>query len=74
MRRATALFEAAGILQRFRVEPLSSLLDDERMRLWDRVRAQVEEELGVNRHRASTDALILQLTYVRTCGLVETTP
>ena len=53
---------------------MSSLLDDERMRLWDRVRAQVEEELGVNRHRASTDALILQLTYVRTCGLVETTP
>lgn len=69
-----ALFDAAGMMQRFRVEPLSALLDDAQKALWDAVRVQVEDDIGVTRHRASTDALILQLTYVRTSTLVEATP
>ncbi len=36
------------------------------MSIWHQVKAMVEEELNIVRHRASNDAQIIQQTYVRT--------
>ncbi len=36
------------------------------MNIWHEVKALVEEELNIVRHRASNDAQIIQQTYVRT--------
>lgn len=60
------LFEAADRLQGFRVESLRALMSDAQAACWDRVRAQVTHDLKLTRHRASSDARILQLTYLQT--------
>ena len=42
-----------------------SLLDEEEADLWHTVKAQISSERGVQRHRASADARLLQLTVQR---------
>lgn len=60
------LFERAGVAQSFHIETLVSLLSDQQLRHWEKTRRDVIAELKVRRHRASSDALILQETYLRT--------
>jgi hypothetical protein len=60
-----ALFEVAGFPLAFRLENLRSLLDDHDAARWHEVKQQVAEEMGVQRHRASTDARLLQATVMR---------
>ena len=67
------LFDRAGISQTFQIETLVNLLSDHQLRRWEKTRRDVIEELQVRRHRASTDALILQETYLRTRN-TETVP
>lgn len=56
------LFEAAGIKQRFRVDSVVTLLDHEQMAHWHNQKANVVENMNLRRHRASSDAMILQRT------------
>jgi hypothetical protein len=44
---------------------LRCLLDDEKAARWDALKADVQAELNLQRHRASHDARILQMTYQR---------
>ena len=60
-----ALFDAADMSPAFRLENLRALLDDAQADQWHTVKAQVSSERGVQRHRASADARLLQLTLLR---------
>jgi len=62
------LFDAAGIPQHFRLESLRTLMTDEQVSHWDASRRAVQESLGVVRHRASADALVIQRTFLVSAG------
>jgi len=59
------LFEAARMVQGFRVAALRELLEESQLERWEPIRRQVEREMDLRRHRASGDARILQETYRR---------
>jgi hypothetical protein len=54
------LFEAARVRAAFRLESVSSLLDDAHLERLDQARQAALCELGLERHRASNDARALQ--------------
>jgi hypothetical protein len=65
------LYELAGLPQRFTLDSLRSLISERQVALWHPTKEQVILELNLTRHRASTDAMILQETFRRThviCG------
>ncbi|WP_428419337.1 hypothetical protein [Methylibium sp.] len=59
------LYDAAELTPSFRLEHLLSLLDEDQARRFDALKRQVIAESGVQRHRASTDARMLQLALRR---------
>jgi hypothetical protein len=59
------LFEAAGLSPTFRLENLRALLSDREAAFWSVVKQQVTTEMRLQRHRASSDAKILQHTLIR---------
>jgi hypothetical protein len=59
------LFDAADLPMRFRLESSRKLLDDAQAARWATVKEQVIDELKLARHRASSDAKVLQLTLTR---------
>lgn len=59
------LFDEAGLQPAFRLENLRSLLTEDEAASWDACKQTVIAELGEPRHRASTDARVLQLTLGR---------
>lgn len=60
-----ALFEAVDLSPYFKLENLRSLLSDDEAARWHDVKQQVSGELGLQRHRASSDARVLQCTLQR---------
>ena len=60
------LFECSGITQRFRLESLRAILNEQQIEQWHETKKKVQVELGLERHRASADARILQQTFLRT--------
>jgi len=60
-----ALFEAAARAPRFRLEPVARLLDDVRLAQLAEAQRQARDDLGLERHRASSDARVLQLALSR---------
>ena len=60
------LFHHAGVIQAFTLDSLLSLLTLEQQAIWERTKQQVITETALTRHRASSDARILQMTYVQT--------
>jgi len=60
------LFEAARSVPKFRLEDLRRVITSSQESAWHTTKSQVAEELRVVRHRASSDARILQLTWLRT--------
>lgn len=60
-----ALFDAADMTPAFKLENLRALLDEGQADRWHTVKAQVISERGPQRHRASSDARLLQLTVLR---------
>ena len=59
------LFDAADMAPAFKLENLRRLLTEEEANQWHIVKAQISSERGAQRHRASSDARLLQLTYQR---------
>ncbi len=59
------LFEAANMTPNFKLDNLRILLSEEEADLWHVVKDQVTQERGLQRHRASADARLLQLTWLR---------
>jgi hypothetical protein len=59
------LYDAAGMSPSFRLENLRILLSEAEADQWHTVKDKVCAESGIQRHRASSDALLLQLTLQR---------
>ena len=57
------LFDACDVVQSFRVDSVVTLLAEAEQARWHALKAKVTEQLRLTRHRASTDAHILKLTY-----------
>lgn len=57
------LFAAADLTPRFRIESLRALLSEDDTEHWHGLKRTVERTVQSNRHRASTDARVLRLTY-----------
>lgn len=55
------LYDAAGLQPSFRLDDLSRLLDEGESRRWSSVTDGVRRRQQLNRHRASSDARVLQL-------------
>lgn len=68
------LFEAADMTPAFRLDNLRSLLNEEEAAQWHMVKQQVSSERGSQRHRASADARLLQLTVLRLRKLAHLAP
>lgn len=59
------LFDCADMTPTFKLENLRALLTEQQADQWHTVKAQVSRERGTQRHRASADARLLQLTLQR---------
>lgn len=60
-----ALFDAADMSPAFKLENLRLLLSESEAEQWHTIKAQISSERGAQRHRASSDARLLQLTLLR---------
>ncbi len=60
-----ALFDAADLYPSFKLDNLRTLLSDAQADQWHQVKAEISAERGPQRHRASADARLLQLTLMR---------
>lgn len=67
----TRLFSEAGIRQTFTISPLERILTEPQMAIWHTTKDSVLSEMGLTRHRASSDALIIQETFFRTRMLTQ---
>jgi hypothetical protein len=63
-----SLFDVADLSPNFRLENLRALLLENEADHWHEVKQQVTSERGPQRHRASSDARLLQLTLQRLHG------
>ncbi len=68
------LFDRAGFSAQFRLEALRALLSEAQATIWHSTRQVVARELALARHRASSDARILQQTYLRTLQITGAPP
>jgi len=68
------LFDEAGLVPRFRVESLRSLLTDAEAASWHATKDDVAADTRSTRHRASADALVLQRALVRVKGIEPARP
>lgn len=64
-----SLYEAAGLSPRFKLEDLSLTLTAEQKAIWHSTKQQVRDALALEPHRASTDAKVLQLTWLKTAEM-----
>ena len=64
------LFYQCGVQPSFYLSALEMILKEAQMDIWTQTKSQVVADLALARHRASTDAVIIQETYVRTRLLV----
>lgn len=68
------LFTAASAAPTFRLENLRNLLSSREAAVWPVLQRQVASEMRLQRHRASSDAKILQHTLVRLRGPLPEPP
>lgn len=59
------LYYDAGFQPSFHLSPLEMILKEEQMKIWSQTKREVIDDLALERHRASADALIIQETFVR---------
>jgi hypothetical protein len=59
------LYDAAGMLQTFRIADISELISEQQHALWKTAKQDVARELALERRRASGDARVLQETWRR---------
>jgi hypothetical protein len=63
------LYDAAGVLQGFHIADIAELMTEAQLNRWHETKQDVEQQLGLRRHRASGDARILQETWRRVIRL-----
>ncbi len=70
----TQLFHQARVSMAFHISPLELILTERQMTLWHDEKPKVIRAFAVQRHRASTDAWVVQETYIRTRAASELLP
>lgn len=66
----TRLFFAARTNRSFHLSPIEYIATEEQLMLWDKTKKRLEQELTIERHRASGDAYLIQQTYIETRRLI----
>ena len=68
------LFDAADMAPHFKLEDLRHVLTHQQEVEWENTKLEVLQEIKVDRHRASIDAKVIQMTWLRTrdCSLAAT--
>ncbi|MEO9944197.1 MAG: hypothetical protein ABJH28_05415 [Paraglaciecola sp.] len=66
------LFHAAGVVMQFQVSSLEMILNEPQMSLWHATKDKLFREMQVQRHRASSDAALIQNTFVATQQICTT--
>lgn len=61
-----ALFSKSGIEPKFHLSALEWILKEPQMLVWAKIKMEVIKDLSLKRHRASSDAMIIQETFART--------
>jgi hypothetical protein len=64
------LYYRCGMTPSFFLSPLEIILKEDQMDIWSQTKMKVIADLALTRHRASTDALIIQETFARTLQIV----
>jgi len=59
------LFECAGVRQYFKLDALQSLFNERQYAMWNQTLEDVFAEYAFSRHRASNDALAIQMAFER---------
>lgn len=57
------LFDEAEIVQRFRLDTITRLLDEEQLNRWSDVKDETGKQLGLDLHRAANDVKVLRETF-----------
>ncbi|MDX1696720.1 MAG: hypothetical protein R3308_00445 [Thiohalobacterales bacterium] len=65
----TTLFAAARMDMTFNIHALEMIMNEQQIAIWVETRDSVANDLGLERHRASNDAWIIQETYARTLAM-----
>ena len=65
------LFDLIQVPQLFQLDSLRTLMSEEQVIHWHPTKDVVIKELNLNRHRASSDAMIIQETFKRTSTQVD---
>jgi hypothetical protein len=60
------LYEKANISPHFKLEDLRKVLTPHQAAIWHETKQSILDELQIHRHRASADAKVLQLTWLKT--------
>ncbi len=60
------LFAAARVEMTFTCRALEYILSQTQMEIWHEVKSDLAASLDIKRHRASTDAFLIQQTYLKT--------
>lgn len=63
------LFDQAEMSPHFRLEDLRNVLSHDQQAQWHAIKDEVVATMANKRHRASIDARVLQLTWIKTAGL-----
>jgi hypothetical protein len=63
------LYQYAQMNMTFRISPLEMILTESQMTLWHSTKNQVSRAMNIRRHRASSDAALIQTTFVQTRAL-----
>ena len=65
------LYDVAGTYPSFRIETLLNIVSEEQKAIWHQTKNKLQQEQQFIRHRASNDALIIQMTYQLTQQMVN---
>ena len=65
------LFQACNLQPTFDISPIEAIQTECQYENWDSVRQSMIAELGMQRHRASADAFLIQVIYMRTREFCE---
>lgn len=60
------LFDAANLNMAFQLSPLEMILKEPQMAVWHKTKERVSQNMQMPRHRASTDAALIQHTFIET--------
>lgn len=66
------LYDRVGMWPSFKLETIRQVIREEQVVFWHQAHMQAQQELNIQRHRASSDALIIQRTFALSHAMAMT--